>query len=170
MTCVRWGQRMQAETSACKRGWKRACVVYAQSAKRSASVPHSSMPSGKSAFCPALARSTSFASRFPAASVACKPGPGQGCQGGEEQGQKGSERSVHELGSVWGLQASERSVRMSMGMRCRLARPCASMMLASACIPSSVMPSMTCSGSMTLPSDLDILRPCASRTMACRYT
>ena len=33
-----------------------------------------------------------------------------------------------------------------------------------------VMPSMTWRGSMTLPRDLDILRPCASRTMAWRYT
>jgi hypothetical protein len=49
------------------------CVVYAHSAKRSASVPHSSMPSGKSAACPALARATSFASKFPPSRVACSP-------------------------------------------------------------------------------------------------
>ena len=35
---------------------------------------------------------------------------------------------------------------------------------------SRVMPSITWRGSMTLPSDLDILRPWASRTMECRYT
>ena len=29
---------------------------------------------------------------------------------------------------------------------------------------------MTFRGSMTFPSDLDIFLPCASRTMACRYT
>lgn len=34
----------------------------------------------------------------------------------------------------------------------------------------NVMPSMTSRGSMTLPRDLDILRPWASRTMECRYT
>mmetsp|Transcript_6419 Transcript_6419/g.15541 ORF Transcript_6419/g.15541 Transcript_6419/m.15541 type:complete len:203 (+) Transcript_6419:749-1357(+) len=35
---------------------------------------------------------------------------------------------------------------------------------------SRVMPSMTSRGSMTFPRDLDILRPWASRTMACRNT
>ena len=35
---------------------------------------------------------------------------------------------------------------------------------------SSVIPSMTSMGSSTLPRDLDILRPCASRTMECRNT
>eukprot|EP01139_Manchomonas_bermudensis_P010635 Amastigsp_a340828_45.p4 type:complete len:121 gc:universal Amastigsp_a340828_45:997-1359(+) len=35
---------------------------------------------------------------------------------------------------------------------------------------SRVMPSITATGSMTLPSDLLILRPCASRTIECRNT
>jgi len=34
----------------------------------------------------------------------------------------------------------------------------------------SEMPEITSSGSMTLPRDLLILRPCASRTIECRYT
>mmetsp|Transcript_20475 Transcript_20475/g.38934 ORF Transcript_20475/g.38934 Transcript_20475/m.38934 type:complete len:334 (-) Transcript_20475:592-1593(-) len=86
----------------------RACVVYATRAKRSASVPHSGMPLGKSSVCPSWAFLTSFASRFPFSRVAC--------------------RSLREI------------------------------------------PSTTWMGSITLPRDLDILRPCASRTMACKYT
>ena len=46
-------------------------MVYEMSANRSASVPHSSMPSGKSARCPARAFSASRGSRFPPSSCLC---------------------------------------------------------------------------------------------------
>ena len=49
------------------------CEVYDMSAMRSASVPHSSMPSGKSARCPSRALLTSRSSRLPPRSVSCRP-------------------------------------------------------------------------------------------------
>lgn len=62
-------QLRYAWTRLMSRLMSRACDVYATSAKRSASVPHSPIPSGKSCFCPALALSISFSSRLPVRSV-----------------------------------------------------------------------------------------------------
>jgi hypothetical protein len=58
-------QCLYATTRLMSRLMSRPWLVYDTSAKRSASVPHSSMPSGKSACWPDLARSASLGSRLP---------------------------------------------------------------------------------------------------------